>query len=65
MQHLLMHGRDREASELAARHLLDDPTHTVSRRPDGTTMAPLEQLEPLRGGMASGISPDASPGNTP
>ena len=65
MQHLLMHGRDREASELAARHLLDDPTHTEPRRPDGTTIARLEQLEPLRGGVASGISPDASPGNNP
>ena len=67
MHHLLMHGRDREASELAAHHLLDDPTHTEPARPDRATMAQLdeldefeqlEELEPLLGPVASGITPD-------
>jgi uncharacterized protein (TIGR03086 family) len=63
VQHLILHGRDREATELAARHLQHEPTATTSpTRGDITmTMGPLEQLdelEPLLGNVASGITAD-------
>ena len=68
MQQLLLHGRDREAAELAARHLQDvRPTHRPPTRGD-ITMGPLEQLdqlEPLLGQVASGITPDDLDSPTP
>jgi uncharacterized protein (TIGR03086 family) len=52
VQHLLTVGRDREAAELAARHLAKVP-------PDrGATLGPLEQLDqlaPLLGGVIAGV----------
>jgi uncharacterized protein (TIGR03086 family) len=60
VQHLMLHGRDREAAELAARHLRDDPTDTTAPTRGEASMGPLEQLdelEPLLGNVASGITP--------
>jgi hypothetical protein len=34
MQQLILHGRDREAVELATQHLHDDPTDTTSPTPE-------------------------------
>jgi uncharacterized protein (TIGR03086 family) len=71
VQQLILHGRDREATELAARHLQNDPTATTSpTRGDITmaTMGPLEQLdelEPLLGRVASGIGADDLDAPTP
>jgi uncharacterized protein (TIGR03086 family) len=61
VQQLLMHGRDREAAELAARHLRDDGTATTLPTRGDTTMGPLEQLdelEPLLGRVTSAITPN-------
>lgn len=61
VQQLMVHGRDREAAELAARHLRDGRTDaTAPTRGDNINMGPLEQLdelEPLLGKVASGIKP--------
>ena len=56
----MLHGRDREAAELAARHLRDDPPGTPAPTRGEMWMGPLEQLdelEPLLGEVASGITP--------
>jgi uncharacterized protein (TIGR03086 family) len=71
VQQLILHGRDREAAELAAQHLDQDPTNTPSTtRGDITmgTMGPLEQLdelEPLLGQVAAGITADELDASTP
>lgn len=60
LQQLVVHGRDREAAELAARHLRDEHTGTTTPTRGDSTMGPLEQLdelEPLLGQVASGIRP--------
>jgi uncharacterized protein (TIGR03086 family) len=60
VQELMVHGRDREAAELAARHLRDPETATSPTRGD-TTMGPLEQLAelgPLLGHVTSAIMPE-------
>jgi uncharacterized protein (TIGR03086 family) len=67
VEQLLVHGRDREAAELAARHLRDDRTTATPTRGDNT-MGPLEQLdelEPLLGHVAAGIMPDDLDARTP
>ncbi len=61
VQHLIRHGRDREAAELAAEHLRNDAPDPTSPTRGDRTMGPLEQLdelEPLLGKVASGITPD-------
>ena len=68
VQHLILHGRDREATELAARHLRDDPTDTPTPTQGDITMGPIEQLdelEPLLGRVASGITTDDLDAATP
>jgi uncharacterized protein (TIGR03086 family) len=68
VQQLILHGRDREAAELAARHLHDDPNDSISPTKGDTTMGPLEQLdelEPLLGRVASGITADDLDAPTP
>ena len=68
VQQLILHGRDREAAELAARHLHDDPTDATSPTRGDITMGPLEQLdelEPLLGQVASGITADDLDAPTP
>jgi uncharacterized protein (TIGR03086 family) len=67
LQQLVVHGRDREAAELALRHLRDDHTATHAPR-RGDTMGPLKQLdelEPLLGHVAAGIGPDDLDAPTP
>jgi uncharacterized protein (TIGR03086 family) len=64
VQHLMVLGRDREAAELAARHLREEQpgAATATARGGEATMGPLDQLdelEPLLGQVASGITPDA------
>jgi uncharacterized protein (TIGR03086 family) len=59
LHQLVVHGRDREAAELAARHLGTDHTGATPPTGGGIAMGPLEQLdelEPLLGQVASGIS---------
>jgi uncharacterized protein (TIGR03086 family) len=61
VQQLMLHGRDREAAELAARNLRDPGTATTSPSPTrgDTTMGPLEQideLEPLLRKVTSAIT---------
>lgn len=68
VQQLMLHGRDREATELAARHLRDDQTGTTAPTRGDIFMEPLEQLEelePLLGHVASGITPDDLDAATP
>ena len=68
VQQLMVHGRDREAAELAARHLRDDQIRTAATRRGDFTMGPLEQLdelEPLLGQVASGITPADLDAGTP
>ena len=68
VQQLMLHGRDREAAELAARYLRDDQTGTTASTRGDITMGPLEQLdelEPLLGRVASGITPDDLDSPTP
>ena len=68
VQQLMVHGRDREAAELAARHLREDLTETTQPTQGDIFMGPLEQLdelEPLLGQVASGISPDDLETDTP
>jgi uncharacterized protein (TIGR03086 family) len=73
VEELIIHGRDREATELAARQLRDrhSPGPTPTRpppTPGGTPMGPLAQideLEPLLGGIAAGIAPDQLDAPTP
>ncbi len=68
VQRLIVHGRDREATELAARHLRDDQTRTTASTRGDLDMGPLEQLdelEPLLGHVASGITPDELDAPTP
>ncbi len=60
VQQLMLHGRDREAAELAVLHLRDDQADPAGPRRGDTIMGPLEQLdelEPLLGSIASGIAP--------
>jgi SAM-dependent methyltransferase len=45
VQQLLRHGRDRDAAELAARHLQPEHAGTPAQTQGGTAMAPLEQLD--------------------
>jgi uncharacterized protein (TIGR03086 family) len=65
LQQLIVHGRDREATELATRHLAGEQTATIPPpRGDITMEAPeamepleqLDELEPLLGKVASGIT---------
>lgn len=68
VQHLMVHGRDREAAELAARNLRDDQTATMTPTQGDDTMGPLEQLdelEPILGKVASGITPPDLEAPTP
>ena len=68
VQKLMLHGRDREAAELAAMHLRHDLTNTESPTRGELKMGPLEQLdelEPLLGRIASGITPDQLDAPTP
>ncbi len=68
LQRLILHGRDREAAELASRHLAADQTTTTSPTRGDTDMGPLEQLdelEPLLGQVASGITADDLDAPTP
>lgn len=61
VERLVVRGRDREAAELAVRHLRPDPTGTTAPTRGDMDMGPLQQLdelEPLLGQIASGISPD-------
>lgn len=60
VQQLMLHGRDREAAELAVRHLRDDQANPTAPIRGEVFMGPLEQLdelEPLLGGIAAGITP--------
>jgi uncharacterized protein (TIGR03086 family) len=62
VQRLLSYGRDREAAELAARHLGTPPTT------QGATMGPLEQLDllaPRLGAVIAGIGDDQLDAPTP
>lgn len=68
VQQLMLHGRDREAAELAARHLRDDQTRTTAPTRGDITMGPLvqlDELEPLLGQVASGITPADLDARTP
>lgn len=68
LQQLVLHGRDREAAELAARHLHNHQTGTTTATRGDITMGPLEQLdelEPLLGQVASRITPDDLDSRTP
>lgn len=68
LQQLVVHGRDREAAELAVRHLRDDQTDTPAPTRGDITMGPLDQLdelEPLLGQVASGIGADDLDSPTP
>jgi uncharacterized protein (TIGR03086 family) len=60
VQQLMLHGRDREAAELAARYLRDTEIATTTPTRGDTIMGPLEQLdelEPLLGQVTSAITP--------
>ena len=68
VQQLILHGRDREAAELAARHLTQDLADEMTPTRGDITMGPLEQLdelEPLLGRVASGITADDLDAPTP
>jgi uncharacterized protein (TIGR03086 family) len=68
VQKLMLLGRDREAAELAATHLRHDLTDTEPPTRGELKMGPLEQLdelEPLLGLIASGITPDQLDAPTP
>jgi uncharacterized protein (TIGR03086 family) len=68
VRQLMIHGRDREAAELADRHLRDDATNATTPTRGATAMGPLEQLdelEPLLAQVASGISPEDLDAPTP
>jgi conserved hypothetical protein TIGR03086 len=68
VQQLILHGRDREAAELAARQLRDDLSPTTEPTRGVIAMGPIEQLdelEPLLGHVASGITPDDLDARTP
>jgi uncharacterized protein (TIGR03086 family) len=59
VRQLIVHGRDREAAALAARHLRHDQTDATAPTEGDITMGPLEQLdalEPLLGQVASRIT---------
>jgi uncharacterized protein (TIGR03086 family) len=59
LHQLILSGRDREAAELATRHLSGDPLDTTATPRGDIGMGPLEQidaLEPLLGRVASGIT---------
>ena len=60
VQRLLLHGRDREAAEFAARHLQGDSVTTTAYIEGDQPMGPVEQLEelgPLLGQVASQLTP--------
>jgi uncharacterized protein (TIGR03086 family) len=69
VQQLVLHGRDREAAQLAARHLRHDHIDDTTTRTRGEdVMGPLEQLDevgPLLGGVAAGIGVDDLDAPTP
>jgi uncharacterized protein (TIGR03086 family) len=68
VQQLILHGRDREAAELAAQHLRGDLTDATSPTRGDITMGPLEQLaelEPLLDNVASGITANDLDAPTP
>lgn len=68
VQQLMVRGRDREAAELAARHLGTRRTSTAAPTRGDDVMGPLEQLDelgPLLGGVASGIAADRLESPTP
>jgi uncharacterized protein (TIGR03086 family) len=68
LHQLIVHGRDREAAELAARHLGADQAGTAPPTRGDIAMGPLEQLdelEPLLGQVASGIRADDLDAPTP
>jgi uncharacterized protein (TIGR03086 family) len=57
---LLLHGRDREAAEVAVRHLQRDPATTTRSAGGHHAMGPLEQLDqlaPLLGQVVSKLTP--------
>ena len=67
-QQLMVHGRDREAAELAVRHLRGDQTDPTAPTRGDISVGPLEQLdelEPLLGSIASGITPSDLDAPTP
>lgn len=60
VQRLMMHGRDREAAEIATRHLNEARAMTTPSSGGRKAMGPVEQLEelgPLLGQVASRLSP--------
>ncbi len=60
VQQLMLHGRDREAAELAVRNLHHDQADPIAPTRGDVSMGPLEQLdelEPLLGSIAAGITP--------
>ena len=73
VQQLMLHGRDREAAELAARHLRDPDNRNVATATTAptrgeTTMGPLQQLDelgPLLGRVTSAIRPEDLDAPTP
>ncbi len=68
VQQLILHGRDREAAQLAAQHLHNDLTDATSPTRGDINMGPLEQLaelEPLLGQVASGITANDLDAPTP
>ena len=67
VQDLLVHGRDREAAELALAHL-NDPTDRTPPTPEASPMEPRDQLDQvggLLGQVAGGIRPDQLDAPTP
>ena len=63
VEQLMLHGRDGEAAELAARHLRGDRLRAATPTRGGNAMGPLEQideLEPLLGRVASESRPTSS-----
>jgi uncharacterized protein (TIGR03086 family) len=67
VQHLLIHGRDREAAELAARNAQGDLVTTTASGGDHA-MGPVQQLEelgPLLGQVASRLTPSDLDAPTP
>jgi uncharacterized protein (TIGR03086 family) len=68
LHQLILSGRDREAAELATRHLSGDPRGNTPATAGDIDMGPLEQLdelEPLLGKVASGIRADDLDAPTP
>ena len=60
VQRLMLHGRDREAAEIATRHLNDARAMTTAPAGEDNTMGPIEQFEelgPLLGQVAGGLTP--------